>query len=114
MKSLPHYMNEAGYRTGCIGKKHYAPEALFPFQSDMYDPDNIRNDVLMAEDCRGFIEQNEPFFLYWCSHNPHRGVVLEEHPLKPDDFGNLPNSESYEGDTVVAVPLGSSGATWYK
>jgi N-sulfoglucosamine sulfohydrolase len=94
-KTLPAYLNETGYRTGCIGKKHYAPESLFPFECDFADWD--RDDVKMAEDCRDFIEQEEPFFLYWCSHNPHRGGIVENHPLKPNDFGNP--LESYSGDT---------------
>jgi N-sulfoglucosamine sulfohydrolase len=95
--TLPAYLNEAGYRTGCIGKKHYAPESIFPFEYDLANPDNLRNDIAMSEDCREFIEDDKPFFLYWCSHNPHRGAVVEDHPLKPNSFGNMP--EAYPGDT---------------
>ncbi len=97
IKTLPLYLNEAGYRTGCVGKKHYAPEALFPFKRDMSDVKHLRNDIMMAEDCRGFIEEDEPFFLYWCSHNPHRSGTVEDHPLKPNAFGNP--EEAYPGDT---------------
>ena len=97
-KTLPAYLNEAGYRTACIGKKHYAPESLFPFESDLMDLSrHLRNDILMAEDCRDFIGQDEPFFLYWCSCNPHRAGVVEDHPLKPNSFGNP--KEAYSGDT---------------
>ena len=109
--TLPRYLNDAGYRTCCIGKKHYAPESLYPFMTDLANPAQGRNDVDMAEACRGFIaESEEPFFLYWCSHNPHRdGRILESHPCKPDRFGNpdtsFPGDEEREyGDDEVIVP----------
>ena len=51
----------------------------------------------MSEKCREFIRGEEPFFLYWCSFNPHRGGGnLESHPCQPDRFGNP--DESYDGD----------------
>ncbi len=50
----------------------------------------------MSEACREFIRQPEPFFLYWCSHNPHRDRALENHPLRPDSFGNP--AQPFPGD----------------
>ncbi len=94
--TLPAMLTEAGYRTGRTGKKHYAPEDIFPFD---WDPDEHmygRDDVRMSEDCRAFVRGEEPFFLYWCSRNPHRGNRLENHPLRPNDFGNP--LESFPGD----------------
>lgn len=96
-KTLPAYLNEAGYRTACIGKKHYAPESLFPFQNELNDAEISRDDILMSEKCRNFINQDEPFFLYWCSHNPHRAGIVEDHPLRPNNFGNP--KTPYPGDT---------------
>jgi len=112
--TLPALLNEAGYRTARVGKTHYAPERIFPFQEGHPAGMFGRDDVRMSEACgefvrgdlwvgkSGFSECNEekgdkPFFLYWCSHNPHRGGgKLESHPCKPDRFGN-PDS-SFVGD----------------
>ncbi len=119
VQTLPHFLNGAGYRTGCIGKKHYAPASIYPFGENLdtvFDQDCIRlavehgkglgprmnssqfrrDDVRMAETCRDFIEGEAPFFLYWCSHNPHRANRIEDHPLQPNDFGNPIGS--YPGD----------------
>jgi N-sulfoglucosamine sulfohydrolase len=102
--TLPKLMNEAGYRTACIGKKHYAPENIFPFQTDLEAASKCgRDDVKMAESCRGFISGKEPFFLYMCSHNPHRdGRILESHPCKPDRFGNPDNSFPNDAETIYS------------
>jgi N-sulfoglucosamine sulfohydrolase len=104
--TLPALLNAGGYRTGRAGKKHYAPESIYPFQ--WHCPEGFgRDDVGMAEACREFIQgesfaHDDPFFLYWCSFDPHRAGVLEEHPLRPNDFGNPP--ESFPGD--VEQPYG--------
>ena len=50
--TLPAMLNAGGYRTGRAGKKHYAPESLFPFQ--WHCPEGHgRDDVAMAEACAG-------------------------------------------------------------
>jgi len=56
------------------------------------------------------VRRDEPFFLYWCSMNPHRGGgPLTTHPCRPDRFGNpiesFPgdNEESFD-DSKVVVP----------
>ena len=95
--TLPKLMNEAGYRTSRVGKMHYAPEALFPFQDGHPQGKFGRNDVAMSEACREFVRGDDPFFLYWCSMNPHRGGgPLQDHPHRPDRFGNP--GESFPGD----------------
>lgn len=94
--SLPALLNDAGYRTGCIGKKHFAPMKVYPFQEDMGE-NFKRDDIAMSEACTDFISQDDPFFLYWCSHNPHRGGgKVESHTCRPDRFGNP--EEAYPGD----------------
>jgi N-sulfoglucosamine sulfohydrolase len=50
----------------------------------------------MAEACRPFVRGSSPFFLYWCSFDPHRAQVIEDHPLRPNGFGNP--SQSFPGD----------------
>jgi len=96
VRTLPMMLKEAGYRTGRVGKTHYAPESLFPFDWGRRAGEFGRDDVRMSEACREFIRGESPFFLYWCSFNPHRARVLESHPLKPNDFGNP--VESFPGD----------------
>ncbi len=97
VRTLPAMMREAGYRTGRVGKQHYAPESLFPFDWGIPALTYDRNDVAMSEACRAFIREDNPFFLYWCSMNPHRARRLESHPLQANSFGNPP--ESFDGDT---------------
>lgn len=98
IRSLPARLNEAGYRTGRVGKKHFAPDPVFPFQFNPPEEQFGRDDIAMSDSCRDFITGEEPFFLYWCSYNPHRsGEVLESHPCRPNRFGNP--DEPFPGDT---------------
>jgi N-sulfoglucosamine sulfohydrolase len=109
--TLPAMLNNAGYRTMRVGKRHYAPESIFPFQSGHPEGKFGRDDIRMSESCRELIQGEEPFFLYWCSHNPHRsGGTLENHPCKPDLFGNpkqpFPGDEemTYNDDEIFVPP----------
>ncbi|NLF94058.1 MAG: sulfatase [Oligosphaeraceae bacterium] len=107
--TLPACLNLAGYRTGRIGKTHYAPLEQYPFQVNL--PGANRDDVAMSENCRGFIaESSSPFFLYWCSLNPHRSAEHHLHEgLKINHFGNP--AQDFPGDresrftpAEIAVP----------
>jgi N-sulfoglucosamine sulfohydrolase len=88
IRTLPALLRAGGVRTGRLGKRHYAPESLFPFDWERPQHAFGRDDVAMAEAAREFVRGREPFFLHWCSMNPHRAAVLESHPLRPDTFGN--------------------------
>ena len=105
--TLPALMKQAGYRTGRMGKKHYQPEELFPFDFDPpewgTDEDILRHrdDVWLASRCEEFIQGEAPYFLYWCSHDPHRNWERADHPLRPDDFGNP--STPFPGDIEAPV-----------
>ncbi len=91
IESLPVLLAEAGYRTARIGKFHVAPEQVYKFETVLQA--NSRNGVDMAEKCKGFIgaKDGRPFFLYFCTSDPHRGGGTAEHlPGKPDRFGNRP------------------------
>jgi len=100
VKSLPAWLNETGYRTGQIGKKHYAPESVYPFKWCGKCPEHERDDVAMSEQCREFVSGEDPFLLYWCSHNPHRGGTSPEiAPFCPDRFGNP--AESFPNDREI-------------
>lgn len=111
VKTLPALLKPGGYRTGRVGKQHYAPYDLFPF--DWGHPDRTfgRDDVAMSEACREFIRGGEPFFLYWCSMNPHRADFVESHPLRPNSFGNPPQpfpgdaEQAYSEDEVIIPPF---------
>ena len=91
VKSLPVILAEHGYRTGRIGKFHMQPEEVYKFQSILGgNPGGARNPVSMAEKCVEFIrDTNAPFFLYFCTADPHRsGDRRKDNPQQPDAFGN--------------------------
>lgn len=101
VKSLPVLLDSlAGYHTARIGKYHVAPEEVFHFQTVLKG--NERNAVEMADSCERFLEENKnrPFFLYFCTSDPHRGGgVVEDDPLKPNRFGN--KDDGYKGVKTV-------------
>ena len=93
VRTLPVMMTEAGYRTCSIGKYHLAPEATYHFET--YRNDGIqgsRNSVCMAENAKAWITEKDdrPFFLYWCSTDPHRAA---------QGFANSPKDDFYPGVT---------------
>jgi N-sulfoglucosamine sulfohydrolase len=96
VQSLPVLLGKGGYRTARIGKYHVAPEEVYQFDTAL--PGNARNGVGMAENCRAFLSAKDerPFFLYFCTTDPHRSGVDQQHPLKADKFGNGP---AYAGVT---------------
>jgi N-sulfoglucosamine sulfohydrolase len=113
IQTLPALMKRAGYRTGRMGKKHYRPENLFPFDFDPPEwgsEEDIlrhRDDVWLADRCAEFVRDDKddaPYFLYWCSHDPHRNSERADHPLRPDDFGNP--VVSFPGDEEEPVDPG--------
>ena len=94
-KSLPVYLEKAGYRTGRVGKYHLAPESVYHFQ-EVFQAEG-RNPVEMAENCSDFISGSgdTPFFLYYCTNDPHRSGETVDVPYKPNAFGNRP--QGYPG-----------------
>lgn len=97
--SLPVYLSAAGYRTARIGKYHVAPREVYRFDHAL--PGNSRHPVQMADNSKAFINEqsDKPFFLYFCTSDPHRGAgVVQDHPLKPDSFGN---NKNYPGIQTV-------------
>jgi N-sulfoglucosamine sulfohydrolase len=116
VQTLPAMIKRTGYRTFRVGKQHYAPERLFPFDGGFPAGTFGRDDVRMSESCRDYIrgegsERDQPFFLYWCSMNPHRAGRLDSHRLKPNSFGNpeqsFPGDEErlYSEDEVIVPPF---------
>lgn len=87
-KSLSYYLENAGYRTARVGKYHIAPESVYHFQK-VFEA-NRRNPVEMADVSEEFIKENkeQPFFLYYCTSDPHRDGLEVEVPYRPNSFGN--------------------------
>jgi N-sulfoglucosamine sulfohydrolase len=88
--SLPVLLEElGGYHTARIGKYHVAPEKVFRFREVIHA--NSRNAAAMADSCVDFIAENRehPFFLYFCTSDPHRSQPVSDAPLAPDAFGNV-------------------------
>jgi N-sulfoglucosamine sulfohydrolase len=110
IKTLPVRLRELGYRTARVGKFHVAPDAVYPFDTVPGEdgtkpvPRSARSPVEMANSCREFVaaESQKPFFLYFCTSDPHRGGgTAKELPHGPDRFGNKPAGENYPGITPV-------------
>jgi len=96
--SLPSYLKAAGYRTARCGKYHVAPEAIYKFDEAI--PGSSRSPVQMANNCKALFEEKseQPFFLYICTSDPHRGGgKATELPHGPDRFGNPAPGKSYSG-----------------
>lgn len=95
--SLPKILQKEGYLTGRIGKFHIATNQVYPFDSVM--PGSGRNGWEMAMRSKSFIESaQQPFFLYFCTDDPHRGGgFADEISTRPDRFGNKPPGEEYQG-----------------
>lgn len=102
VKSLPVILSEKGYETIRIGKYHLAPEDVYKFDrvlSKGAANDNsslARSPVEMAEKCGDIFlaEREKPFFLYFCTDDPHRGLPFNSWPA-PNPFGN--RKEGYPG-----------------
>lgn len=98
-RTLPVMLGQAGYRTAHIGKLHVVPESTYRF--DQFLQWNPRSAVEMADKCWNFIADKDqrPFFLYWCSTDPHRSGLAQDLPYTPDRFGNRP--EGYPGVKTI-------------
>ena len=67
-RSICHYLGDLGYRVALSGKRHIAPEKVFPFEySGQKNPDMAAIDQLMAESKKA----GTPFCLFACSNEPH-------------------------------------------
>jgi N-sulfoglucosamine sulfohydrolase len=95
-----------------VGKYHVAPEEVYRF--DDYVKVNTRSPVEMAERCRDFVtaEDEKPFFIYFCTSDPHRGGgQASDLPYKPDRFGNRPQGYpgvkelTYKPEDVIVPPF---------
>ncbi|MGJ8658345.1 sulfatase family protein [Cellulophaga fucicola] len=100
--SLPVLLSKAGYETARIGKYHVAPEKVYHFNTVLEA--NPRNTVEMANKCASVLKSDKPFFLYFCTDDPHRGQPFNpEEWDTPNSFGN--KKEGYKDvETVTYDP----------
>ena len=89
IKTLPVLLGNAGYRTVSAGKYHVAPEQTYRF-GQYIETGSPRQ---MADDCKKVIaaEDDKPFFLYFCTVEPHR-------PFKRE------GADTFDGDDVIVPP----------
>ncbi|WP_010135924.1 sulfatase family protein [Ochrovirga pacifica] len=98
VKSLPILLEQAGYETARIGKYHVAPEKVYHFNTVLEA--NPRSTLEMADACVDVIQSKKPFFLYFCTDDPHRGHPFKSEPWNlPNSFGN--KKEPYPGENQV-------------
>ena len=98
IQSLPVLLEKAGYYTARIGKYHLAPESVYHFNT-VLDAD-ARSTVEMAEACNDVLKSEKPFFLYFCTDDPHRGTPFHSDPwYLPNNFGN--RTEGYPGVETI-------------
>ena len=72
MQSVPKILKAHGFATACIGKKHVAPDTVYPF--DFEPRVNARSPADMAAQVTQFLNENTdtPFYLHIGSTHPHR------------------------------------------
>lgn len=101
-KTLPVFMKEAGYTTGCLGKIHVNPESAIPFDFRAIKGANFgkKNLKKYAEEAGKFMSSSEkPFFFmvnYPDAHYPLQKQV-EGMPKNPMNGDDLSGSLSFVG-----------------
>lgn len=91
VKSLPNRLNEAGYRTISLGKLHVGPREAYDFGAWGVDymgeqKGNLAGDLARAADAFLREEASRPFFMYFCTTEPHRPFKRETaDPVNPKD-----------------------------
>ena len=80
IKSVPHYLSEAGYRVVLAGKRHIEPAKVFPFEYLLEFADPIDEEIMpengwrypkIFEVMKNSKESKQPFCLFLCSNEPH-------------------------------------------
>lgn len=107
--TLPVMLSAAGYRTCSVGKYHLAPEYVYHF--DAYPNEGVqgnRNSVRMAQNAIEWMSADDarPFFLYWCTSDPHRGGGPGGFSNYTDDPDRYPGCEQviFEAADIAPPP----------
>jgi uncharacterized sulfatase len=95
-QSVVHYLKSGGYRVALSGKKHIAPQSVFPFEysGKKNNPDPVAIRRLFQESSRS----GQPFCLFACSNEPHSPWNLGDASAYPPADIKLP---PYLADTPV-------------
>lgn len=101
-KTLPVYMKEAGYRTGCLGKIHVNPESAIPFDFHPIKSANFAKKKLSdyAEEASKFMNaSDDPFFMMVNFPDAHFPVQkqVEGMPVNPIDGTDVKGALPYVG-----------------
>lgn len=90
LKSVVHYLNDAGYRVGLTGKDHVTkPFSVFPFDRVAgFEPNCVsKTDDYTLDSIRHYIQQKDPFCLFIMSINPHAPwTVGDPAEFDPDEL----------------------------
>lgn len=100
-KSIFHHMQELGYRTGLIGKKHIGPAASFPFENiGGQNHDSGKGMDMDLAKAEKFINESKenPFLLVVTSNQPHGPLNRGDHSAYPPEEIEVP---SYLVDTEM-------------
>ena len=103
-KSIVHYLKPLGYRVALSGKRHIAPEEVFPFEYSgvKNNPDMAAVDRLMAES----VAADSPFCLFACSNEPHE-------PWDKGDASRYPPEKVVLPDYLLDTPETREGFSKY-
>lgn len=95
VKSLPHHLQDLGYRTAHMGKGHIKPKASYPFEyfgevpKQKGLPEQLPD---VAERVSSFIKDagERPWCLYYGSHQPHKPFSVGDPSRYPVDQIKVP------------------------
>uniref|UniRef100_B1ATE0 N-sulfoglucosamine sulfohydrolase (sulfamidase) n=1 Tax=Mus musculus TaxID=10090 RepID=B1ATE0_MOUSE len=111
VQSLPLLLNQAGVRTGIIGKKHVGPETVYPFDFAFTEENSSvmqvgRNITRIKQLVQKFLQTQDdrPFFLYVAFHDPHRcGHSQPQYGTFCEKFGNGESGMGYIPDWTPQI-----------
>ena len=116
VQSLPVLLHRAGYRTIRTGKYHVAPRSVYAFGDEIVPEGS--SPLERAEACAPVFNQKDsrPFFLYFCTNEPHRPFVRDgsdpvspEEVLVPDYLPDLPETRAELARYYMSVQRADRG-----
>ncbi len=116
VKSLPNLLGKEGYETISVGKYHVGPENIYHFDKYL----KTHAPLTMADECKEAIlesdKSNKPFFIYFCTHEPHRPFTrIGSDKINPNDVtipSFLPDTKEVREELAeyyMSVQRGDSG-----